>query len=154
MLLHHSGGMADSVIVVQAFMQGIARSAQIEQHDFQVECGNLSSAAGRVSPPACLPSAHIRADTQFRFLGHTARDQRCSMPTTSQLCCPFTHADGPVEFLFVGESEADPAWPCLRSLAAQQQHLQARGGDQSAGSRTVRLHVSGLSQRCSQKIHK
>uniref|UniRef100_A0A7S3VJX6 ceramide glucosyltransferase n=1 Tax=Dunaliella tertiolecta TaxID=3047 RepID=A0A7S3VJX6_DUNTE len=61
--------------------------------------------------------------------------------------------DGPVEFLFVGESEADPAWPCLRSLAAQQQHLQARGGDQSAGSRTVRLHVSGLSQRCSQKIH-
>ncbi|KAF5834628.1 nucleotide-diphospho-sugar transferase [Dunaliella salina] len=61
--------------------------------------------------------------------------------------------DGPIEFLFVGESEVDPAWPRLRSLAEHQTHLQAQGGDMSTGSRTVRLHVAGLSQRCSQKIH-
>jgi len=63
------------------------------------------------------------------------------------------NADGPLEFLFVAESEDDAAWPVLSALAAQH---QAAGTGASAGEagRVVRLHAAGLSHQCSQKIHK
>lgn len=58
------------------------------------------------------------------------------------------HAGGTLEFLFVLQDKADPAYAAISQLARQQ--AEQGGG----GGRAVRLHCAGAADRTSQKIHK
>jgi hypothetical protein len=60
--------------------------------------------------------------------------------------------DGELEYLFVLEDKADPAYAMLTQLAAQQQQQQQR--EQAAAGRAVRIILSGQAAGTSQKIHK
>jgi len=58
---------------------------------------------------------------------------------------------GALEYIFVVESEADPAAPVIRELIAVEAEKTA-ASERSKSGANLRLVVAGSSQTCSQKI--